>query len=102
MTFGADLSATLARGYLAATLGLSIEALEVWDCQGRQGVCGLRHEHRNRLVAVGAKLVIDEDLERMVRRINRVRYTPDPRLGRRWTVVLRHGADVRRAVRRSA
>jgi hypothetical protein len=93
-----DLSATVARGCIAETWGLPIESVEVWDRLPRQGVYDLRCVHLNRVIAVEAKLVMDEDLERMLRRIERLGFRPDLRLARRWTVVLRHGTDVRAAI----
>src|SRR5262249_44137874 len=92
-----ELSSILARRYIAATMDIPVEAIEIWDCQGRQGVYDLRYEHQSRLIAVEAKLVIDADLERLIRRINRAGCTPERSLSRRWTVVLRRGADVREA-----
>ena len=97
MPYGEDLSATLARTCIAATLEIPVEEIETWDCQGRQGVHDLRFEYQNRLIAVEAKLVIHEELERMIHRIKRAGYTPDLGLSRRWTVLLRHGADIREA-----
>jgi hypothetical protein len=93
---GNDLSAALARKYVAATLGVDVEE---WDRDGRQGAYDLRCELNGRSVAVEAKSVVDEDFRRMGARISALGYVREERLGRLWVVYLRHGADVRAARR---
>lgn len=90
-----DPASTVGRRCIAATLGLALDEVEKWDSGPRQGAYDIRYRYDGRTVAVETKSVVDFDLQLTSARIRREPFSPAPQLGRRWTIVIEHDADVR-------